>query len=122
MKCIVIAALLASLNSYSQHADAILGKWLKANKEDLVVEVLRQGGGYMGIVISSKTNEKSRGFIMLENLKYNVKEKIWEGTIHDPKSGRRYDAEVKMQTDGTLEVSGSMFIFKIRRIFRRVTT
>lgn len=120
MKLIVIAALLLSLKGYAQNADVIVGKWLKANKEDLVVEVFKAGEGYNGKINWSKDNSKPAGFIMLENLKYNQKKKNWAGTIHDPKSGRSYDATVVMKQDGMIEVSGSMLFFKISRLFKRV--
>ena len=114
-------AMLLSIKGYSQSGDAIIGKWLKANKEDLVIEVFKSGAVYSGKVNWSKDNSKPAGFIMLENLKYNQKERNWEGTINDPKSGRSYDATVIMKQDGMIEVSGSMLFFKIRRLFRKVT-
>lgn len=120
MKSILAVAILISVKGYSQNADAIMGKWLKANKEDLIIEVSKAGTEYMGKINWSKDNSKPTGFTMLENLKYDAKDKRWEGTIHDPKSGRSYDADVVMKKDGTIEVSGSMMFFKIRRIFKRV--
>ena len=120
MKLKVIVAILLSLNGYSQDPDAIIGKWLKANKEDLVIEVFKAGQEYSGKINWSKDNSKPAGFVMLEKLRYNQKEKNWEGTIHDPKSGRSYDATVVMKQDGTIEVSGSMLFFKVRRLFKRV--
>jgi uncharacterized protein (DUF2147 family) len=121
MKLIVIAAILLSLKGYGQGADAIVGKWLKANKEDLVIEVFKAGEGYSGKINWSAGNTKPAGFIMLEDLRYNQKKKYWEGIIHDPKSGRRYDATVVMKKDGMIEVSGSMLFLTIRRLFKRVT-
>ena len=58
---------------------------------------------------------------MLENLKYNQEEKKWEGgKIHDPKSGRSYNASVSMLPDGTMEVSGKLLFIKSKRVFKRV--
>src|SRR5688572_3910323 len=121
MKPILILAILFSLKGYSQNADAITGKWLKANKEDLIIEVFKEKGEYKGKINWSKDNGKPVGFIMLEKLKYNQKDNMWEdGVIHDPNSGRTYDASVTMKPDGTIEVTGKMFFFKSKRIFRRV--
>jgi uncharacterized protein (DUF2147 family) len=121
MKHILILALLFSLKGYSQNADAITGKWLKANKEDLIIEVFKEKGEYKGKINWSKDNSKPVGFIMLDKLKYNQKGKRWEdGVIHDPGSGRTYDASVTMQPDGTIEVTGKMLFFKSKRIFKRV--
>ena len=120
MKTILAVAILISVKGYSQNADAICGKWLKANKEDLIIEVSRAGTEYMGKVNWSKDNSKPAGYMMLESLKYDAKDKRWEGTINDPKSGKSYDADVVMKKDGTIEVSASMLFFKVRRIFKRV--
>jgi uncharacterized protein (DUF2147 family) len=121
MKLIFILPVLFSLKTYSQNADAIIGKWLKANKEDLIIEVFKTGQEYKGKINWSKDNKKPAGFLMLENLKYNQKSKEWEGgTIHDPNSGRSYDATAVMNRDGTLQVRGKVMLFSIKRIFRRV--
>ena len=121
MKLIVIAILFISLKGYSQDADAIVGKWLKANKEDLIIEVYKAGEEYDGKINWSKDNEKPAGFLMLDNLKYNPKSKKWEGgKIHDPGSSRSYDATVIMNSDGTIEVTGKVLFFKSKRVFKRV--
>lgn len=116
----ILAILLFSLKGYSQRADAIVGKWLKANKEDLIIDVYKAGDEYKGKINWSKDNKKPAGFVMLEELRYNEKAKKWEGTIHDPKSGRSYDGTVVMKSDKTIEVSGGVLFFKVKRIFKRV--
>jgi uncharacterized protein (DUF2147 family) len=121
MKYLLILTILFSLKGYAQNADAIVGKWLKANKEDLIIEVYKDKGEYKGKINWSKDKEKPAGFLMLDNLKYNQKEKKWEdGKIHDPKSDRSYNASVTMKPDGTMEVSGAFLFFKSKRIFKRV--
>jgi uncharacterized protein (DUF2147 family) len=122
MKYPFIIALLFSVKGYSQNADAILGKWLKANKEDLVIQVFKVGQEYKGKITWSKDKKKPVGFVMLEKLKYNKEEKEWEGgKIHDPNSDRSYNATVKMNPDGTIEVIGGMLFVKVKRVFKRVT-
>jgi uncharacterized protein (DUF2147 family) len=121
MKYIVVMAMLLSLKGYSQNADAIVGKWLKANKKDLIIEVFKVNGEYRGKITWSKDKSKPVGFLMLEKLKYNQKEKKWEdGEIHDPKSGRSYNASAILQSDGTLEVTGRYLFVKSKRAFKRV--
>lgn len=122
MKQILIAlAIMLSLKGYSQNADAIIGKWLKTNKEDLIIEVYKVKNEYKGKIGWSKDNRKPVGFVMLENLKYNPKSKKWEnGKIHDPNSGRSYNATAIMKSDGTLEVSGAFLLVGIKRTFKRV--
>lgn len=121
MKLILVLILLFSLKGYSQNPDTIVGKWIKANKEDLIIEVFKVNDEYNGKVSWSKDNKKPIGFLMLENLRYNQKTKNWEGgIIHEPNSNRSYDATLAMQSDGTLEVSGNVLFLKIKRAFKRV--
>jgi uncharacterized protein (DUF2147 family) len=121
MKKILFAVILFSIKGYSQGADAIVGKWLKANKEDLIIEVYKQGNEYEGKVKWSKDNTKPAGFLLLDNLKFDQDSKKWEGgKIHDPNSNRSYKASVIMNEDGTIEVSGSLLFFKSKRVFKRV--
>ena len=122
MKLILLLILFLSLKGFSQNPDVIVGKWIKANKEDLIIEVFKVNDEYKGKVSWSKDNKKPVGFLMLEDLRYNQKSKNWEGgKIHDPNSNRSYDATLAMQPDGTLEVSGSLLFFKIKRAFKKVS-
>jgi uncharacterized protein (DUF2147 family) len=122
MKLTFLIAILFSLKGYSQNPDAIIGKWLKANKEDLIIQVYKAGNEYKGKITWSKDNKKPAGFIMLENLKYNKEDKEWDGgKIRDPHSDRSYNATVKMNPDGTIEVIGGVLFVKVKRVFKRVT-
>ncbi len=109
---IILLTIFASLKCYAQNnADAIIGKWQKIPKEDLIIEVYKVKDEYKGKISWTKDNDtrKPVGFIILEKLKYNSKSKRWKnGKIHDPNSGSTYTAEAKIKTDGTLEVNGYM--------------
>ena len=113
--------------SYSQiNADAILGKWLRTQKEDLIIHVYKSGNEYKGKIDWAKDNDKKKpvGFVILEKLVYNANKKVWKsGKIHDPNSGRTYDAEAKLKSDGTLEVLGyiGFRFFGSKKYFKRVT-
>ena len=118
---IILFAILVSFKCYSQNADAIIGKWLKTNKEDLIIEVYKVKDEYKGKISWSKDNRKPVGFVMLEHLKYNSKSKKWEGgIIRDLNSSRSYNATARMKSDETLEVSGAFLFFGSKRTFRRV--
>ncbi len=123
---LVLFTLLFSLQSYSQNnADAIVGKWLKTPKEDLIIQVYKSGNEYKGKIAwtKDKDNKKPMGFIILEALKYNSNKNMWkDGKIHDPNSDRTYDAEAKIKSDGTLEMLGYLgmrFLGK-KKYFKRV--
>jgi len=117
-----------SLKCYSQTIeDAIIGKWLKTPKEDLVIEVYREGNQYNGKLSWAKDSEKkkSEGAVILQNLEYDLDKKTWKnGSIHDPNSGKTYDAEAKIKSDGTLELYAYMGIkfFGTKKSFKRVAT
>lgn len=122
---ILLLVLLTSYNCYAQHnADAIIGKWLKIPKEDLIIEVYKTKDEYKGKIAWSKNNDRKKpiGFVILDELRYNLKSKKWEnGKIHDPASGKTYTATAKLKSNGLLEVSGYMgFSFLgTKRSFRR---
>lgn len=117
---------LVSHKCFAQNnADAIIGKWLKIPKEDLIIEVYKVKDEYKGKIKWTKDNDKKKpvGFIILEDLKYNPKSKKWEnGKVHDPNSGSTYTATAKIKSEGTLEVNGYMgfIFFGAKKNFRRV--
>lgn len=118
---IIFAVLFISNKGLPQNPDAIVGKWLKANKEDLIIDVYKVGDEYEGKINWSKDNKKPVGFLMLEDLRYDPDSKRWEdGKIHDPNSNRTYNASVVMNSDGTIEVKGSILFFSSKRVFKRV--
>ena len=123
MKPILITlVMLLSLKTFAQNnSDAIIGKWLKTNKEDLIIEVYKVNDEYKGRISWSKDDKKPVGFIMLENLKYDQISKKWEGgKIRDPNSSRRYNATASMNLDGTLELIGAIYFLESKRSFKRV--
>lgn len=89
-------------------ADRIVGKWLKLPKKDLIIEVFKSNKAYHGKISWTKPgDDKPVGFVIIENLKYNVESNKWEdGKIVDPNSSRSYSAEVKVNEAGDLVVKG----------------
>lgn len=74
----VIILILFSLKGYAQNnADAIIGKWLKTPKEDLIIQVYKTGNEYKGKITWTKGNDPKKpvGYVILENLKYNANKK-----------------------------------------------
>ncbi|HVG15718.1 MAG TPA: DUF2147 domain-containing protein [Chitinophagaceae bacterium] len=123
---ILVVAILFGFNGYTQNSSAaITGKWLRIPKQDFIVEVSKSGPGYAGRITWAKDslNQKRLGFTILENLQYNSRNNVWtNGKIHDPKTGKTYDAETRIKGDGTLEVhayKGVRFL-GTKRYFKRV--
>lgn len=90
---IIILTIFFAQGSYAQaKPDAIVGKWLKTPKEDLVIRVYKAGDKYKGKIIKEKEalKNKSVGFVILEGLQYNSDKQTWKGgKIHDPNTGKR---------------------------------
>ena len=123
---LILFTVLFPVSSYCQkNPDAIVGKWIKTPKEDLIIQVFKSGDEYKGRITWSKDNDskKPAGFIILEDLKYSSNKNMWKsGRIHDPNSGKTYDAEAKIKSDGTLEMLGYLgmrFLGK-KKYFKRV--
>ena len=122
---LVILFVLVGLTTNAQTPDVIIGKWLKTPKVDLVIRVYKVGNEYRGKIIKEKESlkNKSVGFVILENLQYNSEKQTWRGgKIHDPNTGKTYDAEAKINEDGILEVNcylGMKFL-GTKKYFKRV--
>ena len=123
---LILLLIIFSLKCYSQtNGDAIIGNWLKTPKEDLIINVYKEGDHYNGKIAWARDNEKKKkiGFIILENLKYSTTKKMWRnGSIHDPSSGKTYDAEARFKPDGTLEVHAYLGLrfLGAKKYFKRV--
>ena len=105
--------------------DAIVGRWLKIPKKDMIIEVYREEDEYKGKIRWTIDNDerKSPGFLILEDLQYNSKKQLWEnGKVYDPVSGGTYSATARLDAGGTLEVLGykGMKFFGITKYFERV--
>ena len=112
----------------AQHkADAIVGKWMKTPKEDMIIEVYKMNNEFQGKITWTKIKDQENkvGFVILEDLVYDAASNTWEdGKIHDPRSGRTYTAFVKLKPDGMLEVNGYLGLkfFGKKKNFRRVNS
>ncbi len=91
-----------------RNADAIVGKWMKVPKKDMVIEVFREKDEFRGRITWTKVDDpkKPNGFLIMDKLKYNASKQIWEnGKIHDP-SGSSYSASARLDAAGKLSVHG----------------
>ncbi len=111
--------------SAQRNADAIVGKWLKIPKKDMVIEVFKQNDEYKGKITWTKEDnpKKPEGFLIIDKLQYNADKHTWEnGKIYDPSSGSSYSATAKFDTGGTLAVHGykGMKLLGSTKYFERV--
>ena len=123
---VILLALVFGLKTPApDNADIILGRWINIPKENLIIDVYKSNNEYRGKISWGKDNDKKKpvGFVILDKLKYNSRNNIWEnGKIHDPNTGRTYSAIAKIKSDSTLEVLGyiGLKIFGSKRYFKRV--
>ena len=128
---IVLLAGFFTGNLYAQaNPDDILGIWYNEEK-DAKIKVYKENGKYYGKIVWHKTGpdispydsknpdpelrkRKKLGLIILKDFIYDDGQ--WEdGEIYDPKSGKTYSCNIKMQKDGSLNVRGYIGISLLGR-------
>lgn len=107
---LLILFLFFAANVFAQrNADAIVGKWMKVPKKDMVIEVFRENGEFRGKITWTREENpnKPTGFVIVDKLQYNADKDIWDnGRIHDPSSGSTYSATARIEDGGKLSVHG----------------
>ena len=124
MRLIVLFVLsvVVTLNntSYGQHTgDAIVGTWLTAD-ETGEIEIYKDKGVYFGKITAGTSEQKHDihnpdpkrrsdpllGLVILRDLRFDGDD-LWEdGTVYDPKNGKRYSCNVRLLSRDTLKITG----------------
>jgi uncharacterized protein (DUF2147 family) len=115
----------ASAGQAKDNPDAIIGKWLSADK-DAIIEVYQQDSKYFGKITWLKdplngngkpqTDENNpdprlrtrpvMGLVILRDLVYD-KDNLWiNGMIYDPDSGDDYNCKLSLKDNNTIELRG----------------
>ncbi len=122
-----------------QPSDAIVGKWLNASQEGQI-EIYKKDGKFFGKLIwlkepdlngkpktdikNPESNLRDRPLLGLEILKnFTYNDNKWtEGTIYDPKSGKKYNCILSLKEPSKLNVRGYIGISLIGRteVFTKV--
>lgn len=133
MKNIFLALLLFPICSFQYaskiKAEAIVGKWMASEYNNLEVEVFKIGQEYRARIIwFDDSDDKSRpiaercdtknpdrrlctrkiiGLEVMKGLAYNANDNEWQGGhIYDPSSGKQWNAKAWITTKGCLKVRG----------------
>ena len=133
MKNIFLAFLLlpvcAFKNGAIHNSDAIVGKWMSAEDNNLEVEVYKIGNEYRGKIVwfdasddKSKTmaercdtknpdktlrSRKLIGLEVMHGLLFNPDDDEWQdGRIYDASTGKDWNAKAWINNDGLLKVRG----------------
>ena len=108
MKSIFLSLiLLASYSCFAQaDANSLVGKWLKLPKKDLIIEIEKKGDIYQAkIHWALDSINRPVGFLILDKLEFDPKNQVWEnGSIADPRSGKKYNASVEFKDENLIEV------------------
>ena len=120
---ILILFIAATLQTYGQSEDAVVGKWLTADKTAQIA-IQKTGTDYIGKVIwlkdptvdgkplTDKNNEDPKlrdrpidGLVLISGLRYE--KGMWkDGEIYDPKTGKTYSCEIRLPSTDVLELKG----------------
>ncbi|UKT62184.1 DUF2147 domain-containing protein [Pedobacter mucosus] len=136
---LILFFLAASLSSFAQNKDAVVGKWLNPSGEGQI-EIYKKGDKYFGKLawikepnlngkpkLDAKNPDvklQKRPLLNLEILKDFVYEdgKWTDGTIYDPKSGKDYSCNMSLKGADVLNIRGYVGISLLGRseTFKRV--
>ena len=125
LKITILLNFMVGLRAQNSTQDAILGKWMNAEK-DLAVEVYKQNGQYRAKVIwfvcengtkMSDFNDKKNpdaalknrpwlGLEVLNGLFYNGDNEWNKGYIYDPNTGHTFRSICRLENSHTLKVRG----------------
>lgn len=108
------------LDAQNINPDDIIGTWLTADKTGEIT-ISKTDGKYFGRITAGTSEEKfdvhnpdkSRrqdpllGLIILKDLVFDPRHRAWEnGTVYDPKNGKRYSCNLKLIDKNTLKLTG----------------
>ncbi|KHJ37512.1 hypothetical protein PBAC_23560 [Pedobacter glucosidilyticus] len=129
----VFTLLVASLSSFAQNADAIIGKWLNKDK-NAHIQIFKKGNTYLGKIawLKEPLNEANKPKVDVQNPNENLRERpilnleilqnfkfnngIWEnGTIYDPRYGKTYSCKISLEGNDKLNVRGFIGVSLIGR-------
>ncbi len=108
----IIFVLLSSFSfSTSNPEDKILGNWYCEALDKSHFKVIKEQNGLYSAIITKSEVASYVGKKAMKDVKYNTKEKKWEGTIISVKRNQELDAVFNLQNENNLKVVGSIFLF-----------
>lgn len=129
-----------SFTGLFSQTDGVVGFWLTEDKDSQIEIYKAPGNKFSGRIMwleeplndqgrpkvddnnpdRSLRNRRTLGLEILKDFTYNASKQEWEkGTIYDPKSGRTYDAYMRLDGNNTLILKG--FVLGMRFLGREST-
>ncbi|MFY8034851.1 MAG: DUF2147 domain-containing protein [Flexibacteraceae bacterium] len=117
---LVLALLLSNFLAFAQaKPDAIIGRWMTADKS-VIVEIVKTGEKYVGkIVWGKQKNRKDHknpdetkrskyllNSLILTNFEHKGDNEYSNGEIYDPNSGKTYSSNLELVSHNKLKVQG----------------
>ncbi|MEM7138744.1 MAG: DUF2147 domain-containing protein [Myxococcota bacterium] len=84
--------------------DAIIGYWQR-NVGEAVVEIQRQGTGYVGVVVESDRRPELLGTTLFRALRFDAKRQVWRGRVYSADRDREFNAEIRVRDQGRIELT-----------------
>lgn len=99
--------------------DAIVGRWLTADKAG-IIQVYGQKGRYTGKIVGPENPPRLDannpdpalrkrpllGVVMLQDFRYDDEGAWKDGTIYDPRNGKTFSCTLRLKSASALEVRG----------------
>ena len=109
----------ANAPGQSISSDAITGTWLTADKTGQIT-IFKEGDRYFGKITAGsgdqkfdiynpdkeRRNDPLIGMTILRNLQYDGEDKWEDGTVYDPKSGKKYSCNIVLLDNDRLKITG----------------
>lgn len=117
---ILLVYVVASLKTYAQEADKILGKWI-VGEEKNIVEIFKNDGLYYAKIIEAKNKTNLHAeTIILKNFAYDEKSNKWiNGRVFAPRKQKEFAGELKLIDINKLEVKVKYGLFSKEIIWIR---
>ena len=120
----VVAMLLITAFVFAEAGDEYLGLWYTKDNES-IIEIYKVGNEFFGKIVwleepyeedgsiklddenpdEARRNDPILGLVILRNFTVKDVVKLEYGTIYDPKNGKTYDCNIKME-DGDMKIRG----------------
>jgi uncharacterized protein (DUF2147 family) len=138
MKKLILAILLLLGNTiaFAQvKPDAIIGRWMTADKS-VIVEIVKHGNKYIGKIVwgkaknrkdhknpdETKRNKYLLNSLILTNFEHKGDNEYTNGQIYDPNTGKTYSSNLELVSHNKLKVQGyvGLTVFGRSSVWTRV--
>lgn len=89
--------------------DNISGTWLAEDLDHSVINIYKENDGLYYAKITESENKAYINKIVLKEMKYNPKDKVWKGTIYSPKRNMEIDGTISLDSNEKMKLVGKKY-------------